>query len=81
MDALWRGVRSKKRIQKSFEVSTLRKQPKMNTYQLCKHVLITNTFEELEEELDDENNNIKVEKTTKLPLVFVAKINNFSSLS
>jgi len=79
MDALWKEVRSKKRIQKSLEVSTPRKQPEMNRYQLCKHV--PNTFEELEEELDDENNNIKVEKTTKLPLVFIAKINNFSSLS
>jgi len=52
----------------------------MNRYQLSKLVSTTNSFEGLEEELDDKNNNIKVEKTVKLP-IFVTRVNNFSSLS
>jgi len=44
-------------------------------------VTTTNSFDELEEELDDENNKITVEKTAKLSSIFVARINNFSFLS
>jgi len=41
----------------------------------------TNFFEELEEELDNTNNNIRMRKTAKFPPIFVAKVNNFSSFS
>jgi len=44
-------------------------------------VTTTNSFERLEEVLDDENNNIRVEKTVKPPPIFVDKVSNFSSLS
>jgi len=37
----------------------------MNRYQLSKPETITNFFERFEEELDDENNNIRMKKTTK----------------
>jgi len=53
------------------EMSTLRKQPKMNRYQLSKSVPTTNFFKGLEKELDDENNNIKLEKIAKPPPIFV----------
>jgi len=59
----------------------MRKQPRTNRYQLSKLVPTTNCFEGLEEELDDKNNNIRVETTTKSPPIFVARINNFLSLS
>jgi len=45
----------------------------MNRYQLSKLVPTTNTFKGLEEELDNENNNIRIEKTGKPP-IFVARI-------
>jgi len=51
----------------------------MNRYQLSKPA--TNFFEGLEEEPDDENNNIRVEKTVKLLPTFVARVNNFLTLS
>jgi len=41
----------------------------------------TNSFEGLEEILDNENKNIGVEKTAKPPPISVDKVNNFSSLS
>jgi len=46
-------------------MSMPRKQLKMNRYQLSKLVPRTNSFEGLEEELDDENNNISMEKIAK----------------
>jgi len=63
-------------------MSTSCKQPKMNRYQSSKFVPITNSFEGLEEDFDDENNNINimVEKTIKPPPIFLTRINNFSSL-
>jgi len=80
MNVSWIEVSGKKRNRNSFEMSTLRKQAKMNRYQLSKPVL-TNFFEGLEEVLNDENNNIRMEKTAKPPEIFVARINNFSLLS
>jgi len=79
MDASWIEVSGKKRNRNSSEMSTLRKQPKMN--QLSKPIPTTNFFEGLEEVLNDENNNIRVEKTAKPPTIFVARVNNFSLLS
>jgi len=83
MDALWIEVSGKKRNRNSSEMSTPRKQRKMNRYQSSKAVPIINFFEGLEEELNNEKNNINivVEKITKPPPIFVARINNFSSLS
>jgi len=43
-------------------------------------VIIANSFE-LEKAFNDENNNIRVEKTVKPPFIFVDKVSNFSSLS
>jgi len=80
MDFSWIEVSSKKRNLNSPETSILRKQPKMNRYQSSKTVP-TNSFEGFEEELDYENNNIRVEKTAKPSSILVARINNFSSLS
>jgi len=57
------------------------KQSKKNGHQLSKPVTTVNSFEYLEVVFDDENNNVRVEKTIKLPSIFVDKINNFSSLS
>jgi len=81
VDAPWIKVSGRKRNRNSPEMSTPRKQLKMNRYQLSKLVPRTNSFEGLEEELDDENNNISVKKIAKPPPIFVARINNFSSLS
>jgi hypothetical protein len=39
-----------------------------------------NSFEEFEEELDDMSTNDRMGKTTKPPSIFVAKVDNFSSL-
>jgi len=61
-------------------MSTPRKQPKMNRYQLSKAEPIINSFEGFEEELDDKNNNIRGRKATSLP-VFVARVNNFLLIS
>jgi len=44
-------------------------------------VSTTNYFEGLEKMPDNDNNNISVEKTAKPPLIFVARVNNFLSLS
>jgi len=53
---------------------------KKNEHQLRKTVPTTNSFEELEEVF--ENNNIRVEKTAEpIFVIFVDKVNNFSSLS
>jgi len=57
-----------------------RKQPKKNKHQLNKSVIIAN-FECLEKAFNDENNNIRVEKTVKPPSIFVDKVSNLSSLS
>jgi hypothetical protein len=43
-------------------------------------VPITNSFEAHEEELDDTSTNIRMRKIAKLPSIFVARIDNFSSL-
>jgi len=80
VDIPWIEVNSKKRNLNSPETSILRKQPKMNRYQLSKTVP-TNSFEGFEEELDYENNNIRVEKIAKPSSILLARINNFSSLS
>jgi len=62
----WIEVSDKKRNQNSPEMLTPRKQLKMNRYQLGKSVLTTNFFEGLEEELDDENNDIREKKTSTI---------------
>jgi len=41
----------------------------------------TNSFEGLEEIIDDENNNIRMKKIAKPPPISVDKVNNFSPLS
>jgi len=66
MDAPLSG---KKRNRNSSEMSMPRKQLKMNRYQLSKLVPTTNSFEEFEKELDDENNNIRMEKIAKSSLL------------
>jgi len=53
----------------------------MNRYQLSKPAPTINSFQRLKKKLDDENNNIRVEKIVKPSLLFVARINHFSSLS
>jgi len=75
----WKEI-SEKRNWNRLEMSTLRK-PKMNKYQLSKSVPTTNFFEGLEKELDDENNNIKLEKIAKPSPIFLDRINNYTSLS
>jgi len=81
VDAPWIEVSGKKRNRNSPEMSTPRKQSKINRYQSSKPVPTINSFERLEEESDDENNNIRMKKTAKTLPIFVARINNFSSLS
>jgi len=44
-------------------------------------VPITDSFERFEKELDDANNNIRMEKIAKPLSILVARINNFSSFS
>jgi len=45
-------------------------------------VTTSNSFEGVKEVgLDDENNNIRLEKIVKPPPIFVDKVNNFISLS
>jgi len=61
MDTPWIEVSGKKRNRNSPEMSTLRKQSKMNRYQLSKPIPTTN-FEGFKEEFDDENNNIKYKR-------------------
>jgi len=76
VDASWREVSNKKRNRNRSKMSTPRKQPKVNRYQPSKFVPTTNSFNGLEEELDDANKGM--EKSWTL-LIFVARINNFSS--
>jgi len=78
-DVSWKKVSDKKRNQNSSEMSTSRKQSKVNRYQLNKPMPTAN-FEGFEEKLDDMNINVKVEKAAKSPPIF-ARINNFSLLS
>jgi len=62
VDISWIEVSVKKRKQNSPETLMPRKQPKMNSYQLNKTMPITNSIEEFEKELDDENNNTQGRK-------------------
>jgi len=79
VDVRWIEISGKRRNRNSPEMLTPRKQQKMNRYQLSKPVP-TNSFKELEEEFDDENN-IRMEKIAKYSPMFIIRINNFSSLS
>jgi len=51
----------------------------MNRYKLNKSVSTTNSFERLEEELDDAST--KVKKTAKPPSIFVIRVDIFSLFS
>jgi len=78
-DTLWIEASGKKRNRDSREIT--RKQSKKNEHQLSKAVTTANSFECLEEVLDDQNNNIRVEEIVKPPFIFVDRVSNFSSLS
>jgi len=64
----WIEASSKKRNRNdSPEMTMSHKQPKKNEHQLSKPLTTANSFKGLEEVFDDENNNIRVEKTIKSP--------------
>jgi len=58
-------------------MSTPYKQSKMNTNQANLFVLQASS----KEKLDNESTNVGIEKTAKAPLIFVARVDNFSLFS
>jgi len=58
-----------------------RKQLKTSRHQPSKPVSTINFFEGFDEELDNTNINVRMEKTVKSPPIFVARVHNFSNFS
>jgi hypothetical protein len=81
VDASWKEVSDKNKNQNSPEMSMPCKQLEMNRYQPSKYMSSTKSFDGFEE-FDDASTNIGVGKMiVKLPPIFVARVNNFSSFS
>jgi hypothetical protein len=81
VDASWREVSGKKKNRNSSEMSMPRKQPKMNRYEPSKLMSTINSFERLEEELNDVSTNVRLGKITKVPPIFQIRDDNFLSFS
>jgi len=78
-DNQWSVLRGKKRGRNSPDLTTIRRQSKVNCWQE-KPIPTYNNFEGLEEVSEDANNSTESARKAKPPPIFISKLNDPSSL-